>query len=108
MFSLSFDLLIKESEYPMNDHEPFFDLIDDEKTHLAERELFSFTTAVEQLYGSEQARLSEMDWLDESDSMDNPPFSTEQDWRAVTIAAAARLANRLSVALKKPDAVAPN
>jgi len=108
VFSLTFDLLMKESEYPMNNRESFADLIYDEHTHLAERELFSFITAVEQLYGSEQARLSEMDWLDESDSMDNLPFPTERDWRTVTIAASARLANRLSVAFNRPNTAAPN
>ena len=95
-------------EYPMKDRESFFDLIYDGQTYLGERELFSFITAVEQLYGSEQARLSEMDWLDESEFMDSAPFATERDWRRVTIAASARLADRLSVALNEPNAGAPN
>lgn len=81
----------------MNEHESFSDLAYEEQTHLAERELSSFIAAVTELYGPEQARLSGNDWLDESDSMDSPPFSTERDWRAVTIGASARLASRLAV-----------
>jgi hypothetical protein len=79
----------------MGEHEPFSDLIYEEQTQLAERELSSFVAAVTEMYGPEQARLSEKDWLDESESMDSPPISTERNWRAVTIAASARLANRL-------------
>ena len=90
----------------MNEHELFSDSIYEEQTHLAERELSSFIAAVTELYGSEQARLSEKDWLDESDSVDTPPFSTERDWRAVTIAASARLANRLPVTLNRRKPVA--
>ena len=82
----------------MNEHESFSDSIYEEQTQLAERELSSFIAAVTELYGPEQARLSEQDWLDESDLMDEPPFSTERTWRAVTIAASARLAKRVSVA----------
>lgn len=108
MFSLIFNLLMTGDKYPMNDRESFSHFIYDEQTHLAEHEFFSFITAVEQLYGSEQARLSEMDWLDESDSMDSLPFATQRDWRAVTIAASTRLADRLSVALAQANAAVPN
>lgn len=80
----------------MNEHELFSDLVYEEQTHLAERELSSFISAVTELYGPEQAMASAKDWLDESDSMDSPPFSTERDWRSVTIAASARLASRLA------------
>jgi hypothetical protein len=66
--------------------------------HIAERELSAFIRAVTQLFGSEEARLSAEDWLDESELMDSPPLSTSRNWRAVTIAASARLANRLAVA----------
>jgi hypothetical protein len=79
----------------MNEHESFSNLIYDEQTHLAERELSSFIAAVTNLYGPEQARLSAEDWLDESDLMDSPPRSEVRDWRAVTIAASARLAGRI-------------
>jgi len=80
----------------MNEHESFSDSIYEEQTHLAERELSSFIAAVTKLYGPEQAKLSAQDWLDESDLRDSPPRSEERDWRAVTIAAAARLANRVN------------
>jgi hypothetical protein len=79
----------------MNEHESFSSSIYEEQTQLAERELFAFIAAVTKLYGPEQARLSAEDWLDESDLMDGPPRSEVRDWRAVTIAASARLANRI-------------
>ena len=63
----------------------------------AEHELFAFIGAVAQLFGPEAANLSAEDWLDESELMDSPPRSTTRDWRAVTVAASARLANRLAV-----------
>ena len=96
----------EESEYSVDEHQLFSDSIYEEQTLLAERELSSFMRAVRELYGPEQAGLSARDWLDESDSMDAPPFSTERDWRAVTIAASARLANRLSDALSRQSPAA--
>jgi hypothetical protein len=66
------------------------------QVHLAERELASFIGAVKELFGPEQALLSADDWLDESELMDCPPRSTSRDWRAVTVAASARLASRVS------------
>jgi hypothetical protein len=59
---------------------------------LAERELSAFISVVTELFGAEQARLSAEDWLDELESMDELPGSTEREWRLVTIAAAIRLA----------------
>ncbi|HWF02068.1 MAG TPA: hypothetical protein VHA06_00185 [Candidatus Angelobacter sp.] len=47
-------------------------MVYEEQTQLAERELSSFIAAVTELYGAEQATLSEKDWLDESDLMDAP------------------------------------
>jgi hypothetical protein len=70
-----------------------------EQTYLAERELSSFISAVTELYGPEQARLSENDWLEELELMDSPPLSTNRQWRAVTIAASVRLAGRLNTIL---------
>jgi hypothetical protein len=58
--------------------------------NMAGRELFAFIGAVTQLFGSE-------DWLDESELMNSHPRSTSRNWRAVTIAASTRLANRLAV-----------
>jgi hypothetical protein len=47
------------------------------------------------LHGPEQAQLSAIDWLDELELMGSQPGSTSQDWRALTIAASAQLANGL-------------
>jgi hypothetical protein len=65
---------------------------------MAERELAAFIGAVTDLFGSEHARLSAEDWLDELALMDNFPGPTSRDWRSVTVAASARLASRLTVA----------
>jgi len=70
-----------------------------DQMHMEQSELSEFIGAVTELFGPEQARLSAEDWLDESELMDSPPRSTSRDWRAVTVAASARLANRLTVAL---------
>jgi hypothetical protein len=70
-----------------------------DQMHLAERELSAFIAAVAELFGADQARMSAEDWLDESGLMDVSPRSTPRDWRAITIAASVRLANRLNVAL---------
>jgi hypothetical protein len=83
----------------MNTEKAFNDSIYEDEFHLAERELAAFSGAVKELFGPKQARVSAEDWLDESELMDSPPQSTSRDWRAVTVAAAARLANRLNIAL---------
>ena len=75
----------------------FSDSIYEEQAHLAERELSSFIAAVKASYGPEQAELSAEDWLDEAELMDSPPRSETRNWCAVTIAATARLANRVQV-----------
>lgn len=80
----------------MNEHESFSDSLYEEQTRLAERELSSFLAAVTKLYGPEQAKVAGEDWLDESELMDSPPRSEARNWRAVTIAASARLANRIN------------
>jgi hypothetical protein len=79
----------------MGEHESFSNLIDEEQPYLAGRELSSFIAAVTELYGSEQARLSEKDWLEELELMGSPPSSAKRHWHAVTIAASVRLAGRL-------------
>lgn len=76
----------------------------EEQMHLAEDELSSFVNAVTTLYGPEQAVLSEEYWLEESDLIDSPPRSVARNWRAVTIAATARLANRIPVGKASADA----
>jgi hypothetical protein len=79
----------------MNSDELYDDSICAEQMHLAERELAAFIGAVRESFGEEQALLSAEDWLDASQSMDHPRRSTTRDWRAVTVAASARLASRL-------------
>ena len=81
----------------MDEHKSLSGSIYEEQTYLAERELSSFIAAVTELYGPEQAMLSRKDWLDELELMDSLPLSMNQQWRAVTIAASARLAGRLSI-----------
>lgn len=89
----------------MNERDSFSDSIYEEQTHIAERELSSFVAAVTELYGPRQAGLAAEDWLDESELMDSPPRSEARNWRAVTIAAAARLANRVNVQAAPADAL---
>jgi alkylhydroperoxidase/carboxymuconolactone decarboxylase family protein YurZ len=64
-------------------------------TTMAERELSAFFTAVTELYGPEQAEASAEDWLRELMASDGLPTST-REWRTLTIAAAAQLANRVT------------
>jgi len=85
----------------MHPDEPFSSSIYDDQTHLAERELASFISAVTQEFGSEQAQVATEDWLEESELMDSPPLSTIRDWRSVTIAASARLAGRIDAELHR-------
>jgi hypothetical protein len=80
----------------MNERASISDSIYEEQMLLAERELSSFLAAVGELYGREQARLSAEDWLHESEIMDHPTRPEGRNWRAITIAAAARLANRVN------------
>ena len=70
---------------------------------MAERELGSFISAVTELFGSEQARLATEDWLDELVLMEALPGLTSRDWRLITIAASARLANRVNASSHPMD-----
>lgn len=63
---------------------------------MAERELAAFVGAITELYGAEQAELSADVWLDELESMNSLPGPASRDWRAVTVVALSRIANRLS------------
>ena len=85
----------------MTQSESFSSSLYTDQMYLAERELSAFITAVTELFGADQARMSVEDWLEESELMDVSPRSTHRDWRAITIAASARLANRLNVALHR-------
>jgi hypothetical protein len=62
----------------------------------AGQELAAFGGAVHELYGAEQAQQSAEDWIDELESMDWPAGGGTPDWRRVTIAAAVRLARRVT------------
>ena len=86
----------KEEENPMSTDKAFDSATYVDQVRLAERELTSFILAVDECFGPEQARLSADDWLDECELMDSPPRCCDRNWRAVTIAASARLANRLT------------
>jgi hypothetical protein len=88
--------IVETDEDPTNTRESFSNSICKEQAQMAERELSAFISAVKELLGPEQAQISAVDWLDELDLMDSQPGSTSRDWRAVTIAASARLANRLN------------
>ena len=90
----------------MNNRELFSNAMYEEQTHLAERELSAFISAVTQLFGPEQARAAAEDWVQESELMDSPPRSTSRDWRSVTIAASARLASRVDGAQHRNKAIA--
>ena len=63
--------------------------------NLAQRELTAFTSAVAEIHGPDQARLSAEDWLRELKSASS--LLVVRGLRRVTIAASARLANRLAV-----------
>jgi hypothetical protein len=88
--------IAETDENPMNTKESFSNSICTEQIQMAEREFSAFISAVKELLGPDQAQLSAVDWLDELELMDSQPGTTNRHWRAVTIAASARLANRLN------------
>jgi hypothetical protein len=88
--------IAETDENPMNTKESFSNSICKEQMQMAEREFSAFISAVKELLGPDQAQLSAVDWLDELELMDSQPGTTNRHWRAVTIAASARLANRLN------------
>jgi plasmid stabilization system protein ParE len=70
----------------------------EDQINMAVRELSAFIRAVTELFGPEQARLAAEDWLDESELlMDRPALASNRDWRSVTVAASARLADRVTI-----------
>jgi hypothetical protein len=89
----------------MREPDSFSDSIYEEQSYLAESELSSFIARVQASFGPEQAKLSAGDWLEESELMDSPPRSERRNWHAVTIAATARLANRVQPGDASIDAV---
>jgi hypothetical protein len=60
----------------------------------AERELSSFVTAVDELFGAEQALQAAENWLEELVQTDWLSEASVIDWRRVTVAAAARFVSR--------------
>ncbi|MGA8440826.1 MAG: hypothetical protein WB762_00135 [Candidatus Sulfotelmatobacter sp.] len=89
----------------MNTKESFSNTTCADQIQMAERELSAFIRAVTELFGPQHARIAAEDWLDESESMDSPARPTSRDWRAVTIAASAGLANRLTAAVNRRSSV---
>jgi len=87
----------------MSEDESLCDSICEEQARLAERELASFISAVTELHGLGQARLSEKDWLEEAELMDMQVLINVPRLRAVTIAASARLASRVPVAIESAN-----
>jgi hypothetical protein len=85
----------------VNTEETFDNSTYADEMHMEESELSAFVSVVKEMFGSEQARLAAEDWLDESELLDSPPRSTSRDWRAVTVAASARLADRLAAELHR-------
>jgi len=59
---------------------------------LAEKELSAFISAVDKLFGAEQARQSALHWIEELELMDWPSGESIPDWRRATVVASARLA----------------
>lgn len=62
----------------------------------AERELAAFLSAVTELYGTEQAEMAADMWLEELELTSRLPGPAICDWRNLTVASLARLANHLT------------
>jgi hypothetical protein len=63
----------------------------------AERELAAYARAVQELYGTVQARQAVEDWMEELELMDWPLAGAIPNWRRITTRAAARLAVAVAV-----------
>ena len=75
---------------------------------MAEQELAAFFSAVTELFGSEQARLSAEDWLDALVAMKGLP-ATIREWRELTVNVSARLASGMNAGLRpQPEQVRSN
>jgi hypothetical protein len=81
----------------MNEHELFSHSMYEVQTQLAERELSAFTRAAVDLFGPELASPATEDWLEEAELIDTAPLSIGRNWRSVTIAASARLSDRIDL-----------
>jgi hypothetical protein len=65
----------------VNKQEPFQSPAYSEPVRKTERGLGAFISAVTELYGAEQARLSAIDWLDQFESINDVSGFTTHDWR---------------------------
>ena|SRR5690348_10899448 len=63
---------------------------------LAEKELSAFIRAVDELFGTEQARQSALKWIEELGGMEWPSGESTPDWRRATVGASARIGALLS------------
>jgi alkylhydroperoxidase/carboxymuconolactone decarboxylase family protein YurZ len=75
---------------PAHDSDGCIDLL-----AMAEQELQAYFNAVRELFGSEQAKLSAEDWLDELEAAKALPVSVRQ-LRTISIHVAKRLTGRLN------------
>jgi len=91
----------------VNNQEPFQSPAYSELVRKTERELGAFISAVTELYGAEQARLSAIDWLDQFESINDASEYTTHDWRLVTVRAAVCLVNRLHIKSTISNIAAP-
>jgi hypothetical protein len=62
----------------------------------AERELSAFISAVDKLFGAEQAHKSALEWIEELELMDWPSGESAPDWRRATLSASVRLGTLMS------------
>lgn len=69
----------------MKTEESFSNSTGTDQTPMAERELSAFISAVRELIGSQQGKLSAGDWLEASGLTNSLPGSTSRDWREVTV-----------------------
>ena len=70
---------------------------------MAEIEFLRFTRGVTDMFGAAQATLAAEDWLNELASKDCLPEPASHEWRAITVAALARLTIRMTVASHSPN-----
>ena len=76
--------------------------------YLGERELSAFVGAVRDLLGPSEARIAAENWLEEFEQLDKPCRSTARGLRAITIAAASRLANGRKIELGDKNSLGAN
>jgi hypothetical protein len=88
------------NQVPLNKQLNNHDLSCGDLMTVAERELAAFFTAVTELFGSEQAKISAEDWLRELMALDHLPINNlsaaTRKWRQLTIKVSARLARRVN------------